>query len=307
MSRIGLEARIAALPCWKGEVALEPLHGGLSNVSFVVRDGTERYVARCGNDIPVHHVFRDRERAASIAAHAAGLSPELVHAEPGIMILRYIEGRTFGEADMRANIARIVPLVRSCHRDVARHLAGPASIFWVFHVIRDYARTLRSGQRAGAPRANEGHRDIDLARCEGLANALEEKQTPLPVVFGHHDFLPGNFVDDGTRIWLIDWEYGGFGTCMFDLANIAANGNFSAAEDRHLLEAYFEKPVSGDVERAFDAMKAASALREAMWALVSEMHLAVPGADYRSHAVEHLARAEAALAHYADRHGPLEH
>ncbi len=294
ISEVGLEARIAALPCWKGNVALEPLPGGLSNVSFIVHDGIERYVARCGNDIPVHHVFRDRERAASIAAHAAGLSPELVHAESGIMILRHIEGRTFGEADLRANIARIVPLLRACHREVARHLAGPASMFWVFHVIRDYVRALRAGN-------DDGERD--LTRYAALANALEGTQTPLPIVFGHNDLLPGNLVDDGRRIWLIDWEYGGFGTCMFDLANIASNGSFSPAADQNLLEAYFEMPVGGELLRAFDAMKTASALREALWALVSERHLDVPGADYRAHAADNLRRLEAALAHYSNRHG----
>ncbi len=70
-----------------------------------------RYVVRCGHDIPIHHVFRDRERAASIAAHAAGLSPELIHAEPGMMVIRYIAGKTLVEADLAANIARIVPLL----------------------------------------------------------------------------------------------------------------------------------------------------------------------------------------------------
>ena len=74
MMTLDPEARIAALPCWRGKVKLEPLHGGLSNTAFVVDDGRERYVARCGDDIPVHHVFRDRERAASVAAHAAGLA-----------------------------------------------------------------------------------------------------------------------------------------------------------------------------------------------------------------------------------------
>ena len=48
---------------------------------------------RCGEDISVHHVFRDRERAASRAAFEAGLSTELVHAEPGITVLRFIEGK----------------------------------------------------------------------------------------------------------------------------------------------------------------------------------------------------------------------
>ena len=291
-----LEARVAALPCWRGKVRLEPLHGGLSNTAFVVDDGTERYVARCGGDIPAHHVFRDRERAASIAAHAAGLSPELVYAEPGVMVIRHIDGRTLGEAEMRANIARIVPLLATCHRELARHLAGPASTFWVFHVIRDYARTLKDAR---------GGSDGDLSRHVALADALEAQQMPLPVVFGHHDLLPGNFIDDGKRLWLIDWEYGGFGTAMFDLANLAANGSFSPADDRLLLEAYFRQTVSDEVQRSFDAMKVASALREAAWAMVSAIHLAVPGADYRAHAADYLARTEAALARYAERHGSL--
>ncbi len=53
MMTVDLEARIAALPCWRGKVTLEPLHGGLSNTAFVVDDGSERYVARCGGDITV--------------------------------------------------------------------------------------------------------------------------------------------------------------------------------------------------------------------------------------------------------------
>src|SRR5262245_57886946 len=119
---LDLEARISALRCWRGKVKLEPLRGGLSNLSFVVDDGSERFVVRCGGDIPVHHVFRDRERAISVAAHAAGLSPELVYAEPGIMVLRHIEGTTFTEADLRTNIGRIVSLLATCHRKLARHL-----------------------------------------------------------------------------------------------------------------------------------------------------------------------------------------
>ena len=128
---------------------------------------------------------------------------------------------------------------------------------------------------------------------------------PLPIVFGHHDLLCGNFIDDGNRLWLIDWEYGGFGTAMFDLANLAANGSFSPADDRLLLEAYFRQPVSDEVQRSFDAMKVASALREAVWAMVSAIHLDVPGADYAAHAADYLARTEAALARFAERHGNL--
>src|SRR4051794_29046597 len=107
-----LESRLAELPCWRGRVALERLKGGLSNIAFVATDLGERFVVRCGEDIPEHHVFRDRECAASRAAFEAGLSPELVYAEPGIMVLRFIEGRTLEEADLAAEVARIVPLLK---------------------------------------------------------------------------------------------------------------------------------------------------------------------------------------------------
>src|SRR6187402_863678 len=90
-----LRDKVARLACWKSPVELTPLKGGLTNISFVVTHGGEKFVARCGEDIPVHHVFRDRERAASMAAFEAGLSPEIIYAESGITVLRFIDGRTF--------------------------------------------------------------------------------------------------------------------------------------------------------------------------------------------------------------------
>jgi thiamine kinase-like enzyme len=276
MENDGLAQRIERLSCWQGRVALEPLEGGLTNISFVATDSADKYVVRCGADIPVHHVFRDRERAASRAAHKAGLSPEVVHVEPGITVLRFIDGRTFGEADMRDNILPIVALLKTCHREVGRHLEGPANAFWVFHVIRDYVRLIGADPKYLA-----------------LADKLEQQQVALPMVFGHHDLLPGNFMDDGRRLWLIDWEYGGFGTAMFDLANLSSNGSFTAADDAKLLDAYFDTSVTGELRGAFEAMKAASLLREALWAMVSGVHLRTPGVDYQAHAREYLKRLQA--------------
>ncbi len=277
-SEVCIEERITHLPRWQGAVSFVPLKGGLTNLSFVATDATGKYVVRCGEDIPVHHVFRDRERAASRAAHAAGLSPEVVHVEPGIMVLRFVEGRTFAEPDLAADIDRLVPLLKTCHREVGRHVRGPANAFWVFHVIRDYVRLI------GAD-----------ARYLDMAQRLEAEQVPLPVVFGHHDLLPGNVMDDGRRLWLIDWEYGGFGTAMFDLANLSSNGGFDAAQDRRLLDLYFDGRVTPELVRAFEAMKAASLLREALWALVSDVHLKTPGVDYQAHARDYFGRLDRIL------------
>ena len=261
MRKDDLESRLARLTCWRGPVTLAPLEGGLTYISYVADDGREKFVVRC------------------VAAFESGLSPEVVHAEPGILVLRFVDGRTFGEADLAANIGRIVPLLKACHAEVGRRVRGPANAFWVFHVIRDYVRLI----------------DAD-PKYLALADALERVQVPLPTVFGHHDLLPGNFIDDGARLWLIDWEYGGFGTAMFDLANLSSNGAFGAAEDAALLDAYFDGKVPADLRRAFDAMKAASALREALWAMVSDVHLKTPGVDYAAHARDYLARFERLIA-----------
>lgn len=288
------EQRVRELSCWRGPVTLEPLKGGLSNASYIVSDSRGKFVARVGEDFPCHHVFRDRELRASLAAFEAGLSPEVIHAEPGLMVVRFIEARTYAEADVRKNLERCVEIVRKCHRDMKRLVTGPASIFWVFHVLRDYGHTLRAGFH---------RRKGDVPGWLAAVDTLEDAQIPLPVVFGHHDLLPGNFMDDGERLWLIDWEYGGFGTAMFDLANIAANNSLDETQERQLLEIYFDRTPDETTLRAFDAMKTASALREAMWGMVSELHLNAPGVDYAAHADEYLGRYERALKTFQDRYG----
>lgn len=280
-------ARIRALPVFKGPVEIDVLSGGLTNANFRVRGEGRDVMVRIGDDLPVHHVFRDREIAASRAAHAAGLSPAVVYAEPGLAVFDFVTGRTFASADVRDNRAAILDLVRRCHHEAALHYTGPAPIFWVFHVIRDYAATLRAGGSRWVP---------ELPRFLDLGRRLEALQVPMPVVFGHHDLLPANILDDGRRLWLIDWEYGAYGTPLFDLANLAGNAEFGRDDELALLKAYFGHPPADDLVAAFDAMKAASLLREAMWSMVSEIHLAAPGADYPAYTAMNLARFETALA-----------
>jgi thiamine kinase-like enzyme len=288
------EARVRGLPFWKGAIDLVPLKGGVSNASFTVRDSTGKYVARVGADYPFHHVFREAEVIASQAAFAAGLSPEVVYTEPGIMVVRFIEARTYSEADVRSNANACLDIVLKCHIEMGRRISGRANFFWVFHVLRDYAHTIRAAN----------HRHVaDIPRWMAEVERLEKAQVPLPIIFGHHDLLPTNFMDDGTRLWLIDWEYGGFGTAMFDLSNIASNNQFSEKAERELLEDYFGHVPSETLLRSFYAMKTASALREAVWGMVSEIHLNAPGVDYVAYAKEYLTRYERMIHDYNSKFG----
>ena len=286
-----IEGRIAALPLWSGRVELAPLAGGISNLSFTAVDRTGKYVVRVTRDFPFHHVFRDREVMSARAAHAGGFAPEVVHAEPGLMISRFIEGKVFTTDDVRADIPRVAEFLTRFHRDMAAHISGAGFIFWVFHVNRDYVRQL--GEYAG-----------DRRRPQWLAinDELEAAQAPLPISFGHHDLLPANLIDDGQRLWLIDYEYAGFGTAMFDLANLSSNNNFSAAQSKLLLDTYFGGAAE-ELHRSHAAMEAASLLREALWSLVSVPHLDRPGVDYAAYADENFVKLDASLAEFRGKFG----
>jgi thiamine kinase-like enzyme len=284
----GSASRVAALAIWLGRVDPQPLAGGITNQNFTVEDRGRRYVVRVGDDIIVHGVVRANEQAASRAAHLAGLSPGVVYAEPGILVLDFVEGRTLKPEDIRnpANLERLIDMVRRCHRDIPQYLRGPAAMFWVFHVVRDYGHTLREGSSRHVPLLS----DL-LAR----AGRLETAVGPIDVVFGHNDLLAANFIDDGKRLWLVDWEYAGFNSPLFDLGGLASNSELAPEQAEQALALYFGKPVDDQLRRRAAAMTAASLLREAMWSMVSEIHSTVDF-DYAAYTAENLRRFEAAYA-----------
>lgn len=280
--------RAATLACWTGPVDPEPLGGGISNHNFVVEDGGRRLMVRIGDDVPAHNVLRRFELAASRAAHAAGVSPEVVHAEPGALVFGYVEGQTLTAERVRqpAMLARIVELVRTVHHQIPKHFQGPAPLFWPFHAVRDYATRLRTDQSRMVP---------ELPRLVAAAEALERSVGPIDLVFTHNDLLAANLIDDGRRLWLVDWEYGAFNSPLFDLANLASNNELSPEAEVAALEGYFAGPIGPGRRRGYDAMVCASLLREAMWSLVSEAHLTVDF-DYRAYSDLHLDRFDRAYA-----------
>ena len=289
-----VEDRIRALPCWHGRIEIAPLKGGISNESYLVSDGAGRHVARFGKDYPFHHVFREREVMTARAAHVAGFGPEVRYAEPGVMVSAYLGAKTYAAGDVIAERRRVADLLRRFHVAMPAEVSGAAFLFWPFHVVRDYARTLKAGGSRMVPH---------LAGYVALADELESAQVPLPIVFGHNDLLPANILDDGERLWLIDFEYAGFSTAMFDLAGATSNAGLSPDEAEDLLAVYFGAAPDPALLRSHAAMACASLLREAMWSMVSELHLTAPGADYVGYTAENLERLEKALDHYRTTYG----
>jgi thiamine kinase-like enzyme len=262
---VTLEDKVRSLTCWQGQVESEPLHGGITNRNFLVRDGARRAVVRIGDDIPVHQIMRFNELAASRAAHEAGVSPAILHHEPGALVIDFIEGRTLAAEDLqqRPMLEQALALVARAHRDIPRYLRGPALVFWVFHVVRNYAGTLQDG--------NSRHLPLIPGLLEDAVR-LERAIGPIDLVFGHNDLLPANFLHDGHRLWLIDWDYAGFNSPLFDLGGLAANCGLTPDDEGWMLAAYFGRDPGLELWRSYRAMKAAAALRETLWSMVSELH-----------------------------------
>ena len=177
------------------------------------------------------------ELAASRAAHAAGLSPAVRHAEPGVLVIDFIEGRTLTPEDVRdpANLDRLADLVRRCHRDDPAALPRP----------RADLLGLPGGARLRPhPRAErQPPRPPTCPASLAAAERLEAAVGPVEIVFGHNDLLAANIIDDGRRLWLVDWEYAGFNSPLFDLGGLASNAGMPPAAARGAARSLFRPPA----------------------------------------------------------------
>ncbi|MFV2093464.1 MAG: phosphotransferase [Hyphomicrobiales bacterium] len=282
------DAIAAGLPCWSGPVSPVRLEGGISNDNFLVEDGGRKYVVRVNGDVPEHGVLRINDVNCNRAAAAVGVAPAVIHAEPGAVVIDFIPGRTYGENDVsdQTNLERILPVLKRTHIEGFRQIRGPVCAFWPFRVCRDYAFFLEE---------NASRHVGDLPRLRDINERLETAVGAFTPVLGHNDLLAANFIDDGEKIWLIDWEHAGLSNPLFDLANLSANNGLSKIQDCWLLENYFEQPLDDELQARFLAMKCASLLRETMWGMVSEISSSLD-IDFAAYTAEYKTRFEAECA-----------
>ena len=256
------ENKIKSLPIWKNLENIEPLEGGITNLNFLVSDSGSKSVVRLGSDIPEHLVYRSNEIIVSEAAYQIGVSPKLIYNEPGVLVLEFIESKTLEPKTVRENLNKIVPIIRKIHDEIPNKLSGQPQIFWVFYVIKYYSNYLLKN--------NSSHISL-IPSLLKKAEKLEKLSSPREIVFGHNDLLAANFLDDGSKIWVVDWEYGGFNDPLFDIGGLSSNNDLDENLENEVLEMYFKEKPSKDLIIKYNAMKTASLLRETMWSMVSEI------------------------------------
>jgi len=285
--------RALALSCWHAPHDAQILIGGITNHNVRLTDRAQDYVVRLGDDIPEHLVMRWNERAISQAAYAVGLSPEIVHSEPGVLVLRFVEADALTGEDLhdQATLMATVDLVRTLHHQGTQALRGPVLSFWIFHILRTYAGFL--GDR-GSPHAPL------LSDLLDQADTLERRVGPVDLVLGHNDLLPANILRGTDRLWLVDWEYGGLNSPLFDLGGLAGNAGLPRDAEEIMLRHYFGNAPDPALWQSYDAMKCASLLRETMWSMVSELTSEIEF-DYAAYTQENLTNYRAAYSALSTR------
>jgi thiamine kinase-like enzyme len=254
---------------WPGQEAVaEPLGGGITNHNFKVSVGGKELVLRVGGkDTELLGIDRGHEHEAALVAAEFGIGPEVVWFEEGCLVTRYVEGRVGGPDATDA-----APLLRRLH-------SGPAisSTFDAFRVVEVYAATAQE-RGVALPRVYD--------ETLGTARRIEEARRGARAVTCHNDLLAANFIHDGTRLWIVDWEYAGMGDPYFDLANFAVNNELDDDGEQALLRAY----GAGDA-RALTLMRFMSDFREAMWGVVQQA-ISELDFDFVAYADEHFERLE---------------
>jgi thiamine kinase-like enzyme len=267
---------------WPGtDPQIEVLGGGITNRNFKITLDDSAYVLRIGGkDTELLGIDRRVEYEASLAAACVGVGPGVVaFIEPeGYLVTRFLGGTVVEpEAIREPDALRCVALaLRAVH-------GGPpiAGRFDSFRVVEAYAATATTHGVTVPPA-------YDRARATALR--VERARGPAAERPCHNDLLTANFIDDGTRIRIVDWEYAGMGDVFFDLANFSVNNGLSKDETAGLLRAYFGD-VRPEHERALTLMRYMSDFREAMWGVVQQA-LSDLDFDFRGYADEHFQRLE---------------
>jgi thiamine kinase-like enzyme len=254
---------------WPSAAAwIEPLGGGITNRNFkVVVDG-EAFVLRIGGeDTRLLGIDRQAEHAASRVAAELGLAPEVVaFLEPeGYLVTRYVEG-----AVGQVRVEDAAAALRRLHD--GPELPGR---FDSFRVVETYHAT-----------ALEHGVDVPelYAEAKELAGRIERRRAGAELRPCHNDLLSANFIDGGSRLWIVDWEYAGMGDPFFDLGNFAINNGLDEAGEEALLAAY----GSADHD-ALVLMRFMSDFREAMWGVVQQA-ISKLDFDFRDYAERHFER-----------------
>jgi thiamine kinase-like enzyme len=241
-----LESTFGALldqvPLVKNRTSVTELSGGLTNRNLAIESDGTKYVARISsNSSDLLNINREDEYKNTILAADVGIGATVHDYLPGqgLLLISYINGKTFGAQDIANNLPRVAKSVRTLHG------AKPfVSDFNMFTLQKRYLDIVQSNNFIYPDKYldYEGH----IADLKKALSVL-----PSEIVPCNNDLLPGNFIDDGDKIWLIDYEYSGNNDACFELGNIWAEAFLEYDALVELIDSYYGAHRPEKIARAW--------------------------------------------------------
>jgi thiamine kinase-like enzyme len=267
---VAIDDVVERVPGWaRREIRIEPIAAGLTNQNFRVEvDGSPFFVRLPGSSTDLLAIDRANELHNTRAAAEAGVGPKVIHHDPesGALVLDWIDGRTMSNAAFAepGTPVRIAEALRRLH-------AGPRfrDDFDMFRLTEYYLSVV--DQRS--IRIPDGYRD-ELSKVALIEAALAAH--PLATVPCHNDLLAENYLDDGQRLWIVDYEYSGNNDPTFELGNTAQELGFDAARQEELCAAYFGEATPALLAR----MRLQMIMSDVGWTLWPAIQAAISSIDY---------------------------
>jgi thiamine kinase-like enzyme len=281
---------VAQIPAWAQARAISvialPEVISLNNTPYqIMVDGRLYHMRLAADTIRWLGVSRAEEGAAARAAAQAGICPPILYFDvAGNMVTPFIQGRHWEPHEFHApaNRARLVDLLRRLH--AVKHVPADGSVFRRIERLIASAATLHVALPADLDRHLTALRAIEAAR------ACDTRFRPG---LSHNDWWANNMLDDGQRLWLVDWEFSGDGDGLFDLATVTLSSHATEAQRADLLVQYGYTAAEDGAQ--LHAMVYVVWCFEALWSLVQHGLRGAGDYDYQKHAQQMLQRMKAHL------------
>ena len=265
-----IEEVVSKIEDWQGkDISIQPLSGGLTNTNFrVTVEGTPYFIRVPGESTELLAIDRNNEVHNTKAAAEAGVAPRVLYHLPeyNVMVLKFLEGQTMSREALNqpGMPTRMAQAIKRLH-------AGPRfySDFNMFRLTEYYLKLC--GERG--IKIPDGYLDRMqvVARIEAAMSVR-----PLPTVPCNNDLLAENYIDDGEKLWLIDYEYSGNNDPTFELGNTSQEMEFDDAQIREICSAYFGDVTADTIAR----MKLNMIMSDVGWGLWAAIQAKISTIDF---------------------------
>ena len=270
-----IDQLLSRIPLFQNKsLTITSLSGGLTNTNYRVEAHGVPYVVRIpGAQTELLAVDRANEVYNARAASQAGVAPRVVAYldDVNMMVLEFIQGQTMSSARLNEDgqATRMARALKQLH-------AGPRFLhdFDMFRLTEYYLQVVQN-HTVKIPDGYMGY----MPRVQAIETAFAHN--PLPTVPCHNDLLAENYIDDGERLWLIDFEYSGNNDPTFELGNTAQEQQFDEAHQAELCAAYFGADGAGHAPQAMLArMKLNMIMSDVGWTLWAAIQAKISTIEY---------------------------